>query len=598
MTPIRSFVRFLWSTARWQLVLAIVFSAILSLAEGVSLAMVFPVITLLGDQSHVSFGSSSASLPAGPRTQMLFHLLANLHLPRSQWLIALLLVVLVSVGLLGQLNRMLIILTGGVILRVRRELAAQLFRAILHADWSYLTTRRSSDLTHYLTDEASRVSHVAAALIGAVSNCMVGVFLLGVAVYLAPVLTVFVVVSFGLLVPWQRRAGRAIYESGDAISEKMSEVFDSSTDRLQNLKVVKVYGAQDAELEMFVRRYAAVTGEMLANQRRSIVSSSRFQWFSMAILCGVILLGLGPLHLTAISLLIFLFALLRATPRLEAVQVRLNEIMADLPAYAQVQQLLGECEAHSEREEQGGAAPRLTHELTFESVSFAYRTGAAAVLDCVDLTLPAGRITAIAGISGAGKSTLADLVMGLLIPVDGRIAADGVAITRANARAWRRSVGYVSQDTLLFHDTVRENLLWAKPDATDSDLAEAIETASAQFLYGLPDGLDTIVGDRGIMLSHGQRQRVALARAFLLKPALLILDEATNSLDLENEARILETVGAQGGRVTTLLISHRPSAVQVADRVYVLAEGKIKLQGEASQGEAQEGQAGVRLSRM
>lgn len=596
MTSFWSFVRFLWSTARWQLVLAIAFSAVLSLAEGVGLAMVFPVITLLGDQSTTAFGPTSASMPAGPRTQALFHLLASLRVPRSEWLLTLLLVVLVSVGLLGQLNRMLVILTGGVILRVRRELAAQLFRAILHADWSYLTTRRSSDLTHYLTDEASRVSHVAAALIGAVSNCMVGLFLLAIAMYLAPLLTLFVVVSFGLLVPWQRRAGRAIYESGDSISEKMSDVFDSSTDRLQNLKVVKVYGAQDAELELFVRRYAAVTGEMLANQRRSVVSSSRFQWFSMAILCGVILLGLGPLHLAAISLLIFLFALLRATPRLESVQVRLNEIMADFPAYTQVQRLLRECEANTEREEAIGTAPTLTRELTFDAVSFGYRAGAALVLDNVELMLPAGQITAIAGTSGAGKSTLADLVMGLLIPLSGRIATDGVAITHANARAWRRSVGYVSQDTLLFHDTVRKNLLWAKPDATDGDLLEAIQTASAQFIYSLPDGMDTVVGDRGMMLSHGQRQRVALARAFLLKPALLILDEATNSLDLENEAYILETVLARGTQVTTLLISHRPSALRVADRVYVLAEGKMKPQEKIIGGEAMRREAEVRLS--
>ena len=151
------------------------------------------------------------------------------------------------------------------------------------------------------------------------------------------------------------------------------------------------------------------------------------------------------------------------------------------------------------------------------------------------LTLKAGCITAIAGGSGVGKSTIADLVMGLLFAQEGSIAADGFAVTRENARAWRRRIGYVSQDTLLFNDSIRANLLWGKPDASEAEMMDALEEANAQFVQELPDRMSTTVGDRGMRLSHGQRQRIALARALLLKPELLILDEATNSLDLENE---------------------------------------------------------------
>ena len=133
----------------------------------------------------------------------------------------------------------------------------------------------------------------------------------------------------------------------------------------------------------------------------------------------------------------------------------------------------------------------------------------------------------------------------------------------------------MSQDTHLFHDSVRNNLLWAKPGATDAELNEAIEAARADFIGNLSHGIDTLVGDRGMMLSHGQRQRIALARAMLLKPSVLILDEATNSLDLENEQSILRTVKERGNSVTTLLISHRPSAVAFADRVYVLDAGGV-----------------------
>jgi ABC-type multidrug transport system fused ATPase/permease subunit len=255
------------------------------------------------------------------------------------------------------------------------------------------------------------------------------------------------------------------------------------------------------------------------------------------------------------------------------VQTKVNELVADLPAYTAIESFLAECAEHTEGEN-FGPAPEFRRELRFAGVRFAYAAGSAWVLDGVDLTLEVGKVTAVAGLSGAGKSTIADLVMGLLMPQEGTIAVDGVEITRANARAWRRRVGYVSQDTLLFNGSVRENLLWAKPGATEAEIGEAIEAASAEFCYGLAGGLDSPVGDRGMMLSHGQRQRIALARALLLRPELLILDEATNSLDLENEANILKTVRENGRGVTTLLISHRPSAVEIADVVYFLEDGR------------------------
>ncbi len=296
----------------------------------------------------------------------------------------------------------------------------------------------------------------------------------------------------------------------------------------------------------------------------------------LALLCGVILLGLQVLHLAAGAMLIFLFAFMRATPRVAAVQGKMTELLTDLPAYAEIVRFLGECRAHSEVGDVGAKALAFEREIALRGVRFAYSADGNTVLDGVDLTLPAGRVTVVAGSSGAGKSTVADLVMGLLLPQEGAVLVDGVALTRANARAWRRQVGYVSQDTLLFHDTVKRNLLWAKPEATETELAEAIGAARAEFVYGLELGLETVVGDRGMMLSHGQRQRIALARALLLRPALLILDEATNSLDLENEEGILRTAAGLQGRVTTLLISHRPSAMRFADAVYVLEAGTIR----------------------
>jgi len=620
LRSLRTFIGLLWRSARWQLVAAVALATLLSLTEGVSLVMVFPLIALLGDPSKTDPAPS-----AGPRTQMLFHLLMATHIPRSAWLGTILVVVILSVGLLTQLNGMLSTLTIDIILPVRKKLAGQIYEAILHADWTFLTRRRSSDLTHYLTTEMARVGTLAGSLIALLSNGMVGLLMLALACYYAPLLTLLLLVCFALLIPWQRRSGKAIYNAGRETSNKMGKVFESSMERLQNLKVVKAYGAQDAELDLFTRRYGDLIKELVANEWRSVAAARRFQMVSLVLLCGLILLGLNTLHLAAPAMLVFLFAFVRATPRLNLVQAKVNEILTDLPAYNRIEAFLVECAENSEAGEpglkplfvQGGnggaeappshrqgevvfrggdVAPTLERELRLRDVRFAYAPDSPVVLDGLSLEFEAGKITAVAGLSGAGKSTVADLVMGLLVADAGSVEADGVAIMRGNARAWRRRIGYVSQDTLLFHDTVRANLLWAKPSATDAELAETIDGASAGFVYALGQGIETVVGDRGMMLSHGQRQRIALARALLLKPSLLILDEATNSLDLENEESILNVV--KGLRVTTILISHRPSAVAVADRVYVLERGRVKLSGswdavKAAMQDELEAQAGV-----
>ena len=570
----------LWRSARWQLVGAVALATLLSLTEGVSLVMVFPLIALLGDP-----GKADA---AGPRTQMLFHLLAATHIPRSAWLGAVLVVVVLSVGVLTQLNGMLSTLTIDIILPVRKKLAGQIYEAILHADWTFLTRRKSSDLAQYLTTELARVGTMAGSLIALLSNGMVGLLMLGLACYYAPLLTVLLLACFGLLVPWQRRSGKAIYNAGQETSNKMGKVFESSMERLQQLKAVKAYGAQDAELALFTGRYGELIEELMANEWRSVAASRQFQMVSLVLLCGLILLGLNTLHLAPAAMLVFLFAFVRATPRLNIVQTKVNEILTDFPAFTRIEAFLLECAENSEVGDVSDPTS-MTMEpslrwgtrpvgVMLRGVRFAYSAGGPVVLDGVTLEFEAGKITAVAGLSGAGKSTVADLVMGLLVADAGVVEADGVAITRANARAWRRRIGYVSQDTLLFHDSVRANLLWAKPGATDDELGAAIDAASAGVVYRLAQGIETVVGDRGMMLSHGQRQRIALARALLLKPSLLILDEATNSLDLENEESILRVVKGLG--VTTILISHRPSAVAVADRVFVLEHGSVKASGE------------------
>jgi ATP-binding cassette subfamily C protein len=557
MTSFLEFLRFLWRAMRWKLVFAVALSLVLSLTEGAGLALMFPLIALLGGATRAGWA---------------FHLLTRSGLPERVWLPTVMVALLASVGALNSLTAALNALEMDIILRVRETTASMLYRAMLRADWGFVAKRRSAGLTHLLTGELHRMGTLGGGIATVLGNAMLAALMLGVAAYLSPVLTLVVVAAFAALVPWQQRVGRDMFTAGQKISAMSEEVANSSVERLQHLKVIKAYGTQEAELRVFDARLQVLTKEMTAMEWRATGASRGFQLISMGVMCGVILLGLGPLHLSPAAMLVFLFAFLRTSPRVGFLQGKVNSMLVDLPAFGRIQTFLAECRLHEEEAGRNEIAPELTRELKVCAVQFSY--GATEILRGLDLTLRAGEITALAGVSGAGKSTLADLLMGLLVANAGTIEVDGVALTRANVRSWRHRVGYVSQDTLLFHETIRQNLLWARPEATESELAEAIEAANAQFCYKLPMGLETVAGDRGTMLSHGQRQRIALARAFLLRPALLILDEATNSLDGENEAAILTTVKARAG-LTTLLISHRPSALAFGDVVYQMEGGVI-----------------------
>jgi ATP-binding cassette, subfamily C, bacterial len=220
--------------------------------------------------------------------------------------------------------------------------------------------------------------------------------------------------------------------------------------------------------------------------------------------------------------------------------------------------------------------------VRFEDVRFGYDADRE-ILHGVSFEIPAGKTVAVVGPSGSGKSTIADLANGLLQPTRGRLLLDGHGLGPGEIRQWRRQVGYVGQDTVLFHQSVRENLLWARPEATEDELREALLLASAGFVYELPGGLESIVGDRGILLSSGQRQRISLARALLRKPTLLILDEATNALDVENEARVLDAlrdaIREQNGSLTVLMIAHRATAIRRADRIFELEDGRVARAG-------------------
>jgi subfamily B ATP-binding cassette protein MsbA len=226
------------------------------------------------------------------------------------------------------------------------------------------------------------------------------------------------------------------------------------------------------------------------------------------------------------------------------------------------------------------ALPRFAREVRYEDVSFSY--GDRLVLEGVSFTVRRGEVVALVGASGGGKTTLANLLPRFWDPTGGRVTLDGVDLRDATLQSLRAQLAVVSQETVLFNDTVRANIAYGRPDLSAEEVERAARMAHAhEFIAALPRGYDTVVGEKGVLLSGGQRQRIAIARAFLKDAPVLVLDEATSALDAESERevqRALEALmgsGPSGGPRTTLVIAHRLSTIRGADRIVVLAGGKV-----------------------
>jgi ATP-binding cassette, subfamily C, bacterial len=458
-------------------------------------------------------------------------------------------------------------------------LRQRLYRAIINARWIALSRSRTAELHYALTEQLERAGDLPYQLLTLCTHVLIGAVYLLMALRLSAAMTaVAVACGGGLLLLLWNRTGQA-RQAGERLYEATGSMFAATSEHLGGLKAAKSYGAEERSAAIFSELSAGVAQANLRTARLFANVRAMFDIGSVVVLSVVVSTSIAVLRLSSASVLLLLFLFARLVPRFSGLQGSYNQLVHELPAFSSVIALIERYESWSEPKGSASAPTMLGAGVSLHGVSFSYEGGRAAV-STVNLLVPARRTTAIVGPSGAGKSTIADLVMGLLLPDEGHVAVDGAALTPERIRAWREQIGYVAQDTFLFHDTVRANLLWARPDASDAELEECLRRAAADgFVHRLPRGLDTVIGDRGTSLSGGERQRLALARALLRAPSLLILDEATSAVDAENELRIQRAVEELHDHVAVLLITHRISTVRVADAIYVVEGGRVVESG-------------------
>ena len=464
-------------------------------------------------------------------------------------------------------------------------LRQRLYEAVAVADWKHLAALRRSEILSTITVNVGWVAMGVLALLQlGVATILVAVQL-AVAVRISPWVTALaagtgaaLIVSMAPLISRSRRLGRELVDDNHG-------VLAAVTGFLEGLKLAKAHGLEATHVTTFSRAIRRSRASQVAFATAQSAATAVQLVVTAAVLALVVDIAVERLHLKLASLLVIAFIFSRVVPQITTAQRNIHQVAQSLPAFGDLLDVIESCEAAAEPAPVGadGAGRRgLTRGIRLEGVSFSYgaAAGEPAVLHDVTLEVPAHRTTALVGASGAGKTTLADIVVGLVTPTAGRVLVDDQPLTAGDRAAWRAGLGLVPQDPFLFHDTLRANLLWARPDATDEELWEALATAAAtDFVGGLAEGLDTVVGDRGTRLSGGERQRVALARALLRRPDLLVLDEATSSLDTANERAIREALARLHGRTTMLVIAHRLSTVSHADTIVVLDHGRVVESG-------------------
>jgi ATP-binding cassette subfamily C protein len=486
-----------------------------------------------------------------------------------------------AIGAQGLLERRQAGLTNIIQHEFVTTLRTRLYRAIVGAKWTEFARVRASDFKHVLTDEVGRVGAATYSLIDLSVVVATSLVYVALAARVSPGMTGLVIVCGALLALTVRRKIENARLAGEHHWESSVRLHRAISEHLGSLKMAKGYGMEDRHADVFVRLSADLSDVGLETTQSYSRLKQQLSLGTAAVLAVIVYVSYTVLAVSTAQLLLLLFLFGRLVPRLTSLYQKTQSLATLLPAFAAVSEMERRCLAAAEPPVERRLEIELNHRIALDQITLDYRDdGQSPAVRDVSLTITAGTTTAIVGPSGAGKSTLADLLMGIIEPSRGRVLVDGTPLTRDHLPAWRHRIGYVPQDTFLFHESVRANLLWARPDADEEDLWRSLRLAAADtFVAALPQGLDTVVGDRGVLVSGGERQRLSLARALLRRPRLLILDEATSSLDSENEVRIQQAIKNLHQQMTIVVITHRLSTVRDADLIHVLDQGQLVESG-------------------
>ncbi len=461
-------------------------------------------------------------------------------------------------------------------------LRAKVQKKILQLPVRFFDNNKSGALVSRIMSDVEGVRNLVGTglvqLFGGILTAIISLILL---INISPMMTLYVLVPvsiFGLISLKAFSYIRPIFRQRRVIN---AEVTGRLTETLSGVRVIKGFNAESQE----VKTFEAGVDRLFQNVKKSLTSTSLVT-SSATFLLGVAstgIMGIGGYmiinqQLTIgefLSFTLYLGFMIAPIIQMSNIGSQLTEALAGLDRTEEIMNM----EPEDDEKERTVEIKNMKGEIIFDNVSFAYEEDKE-VIHNISFTAQPGSVTALVGTSGSGKSTIASLVASFITPDSGKVAVDGIDIAKIKLDSYRSNLGVVLQDDFLFEGTIKENILFPRPDASEEQLIYAVEAAHVkEFTDRFEDGLDTLIGERGVKLSGGQRQRVAIARAILADPKILILDEATSNLDTESETYIQASLKELMKGRTTFVIAHRLSTIRQANQILVIEKGKIEEQG-------------------
>lgn len=472
------------------------------------------------------------------------------------------------------------------------ELRVKVQKKILSLPINFFDNNKSGALvSRIMTDVEGVRNLVGTGLVQLIGGTITSVLALILLINISPSMTIFTLVPVGLFAFIALKAFGRIRPIFRERGKLNAEVTGRLTETLNGVRVIKGFNAENSENKTFEdgarRLYENVKSSLTAT---AVVTSSGTFLIGFAS-AGILAMGgyfmieneltSGEL-ISFISLLAFMIA---PIVQMSNIGSQLTEAFAGLDRTEEIMKM----DPEDMVDDRPIVLDKVQGDIEFNNVSFAYEEGKE-VLKGISFKAPPGSVTALVGSSGSGKSTTASLAATFLSPKKGMVTIDGHDITKVNLSSYRKNLGVVLQDDFLFEGTIRENILFPRPDATESELLDAVKGAYVnEFTDRFEDGLDTVIGERGVKLSGGQKQRISIARALLANPKVIILDEATSNLDTESETFIQKSLDGLMRDRTTFVIAHRLSTIRKANQILVIEEGEIVERGTHDELIAKEG---------
>jgi len=462
------------------------------------------------------------------------------------------------------------------------ELRAQVQKKVLSLPISFFDNTKSGALVSRIMSDVEGVRNlIGTGLVQLFGGTFTAIISLVILIDLNPWMTLFVFVPisvFGFIALKAFKYIRPVFRTRGKIN---AEVKGRLTETLAGVRVIKAFNAEEQENKVFEKG----VDQLFQNVKKSLTATA-LMTSSSTFLLGIAstgIMGMGGYYMMEGTMTVgeFLFFtlilgfMIAPIVQMSNIGSQLTEALAGLDRTEELMNMTAE-EDDVNRNIQ---LNNIKGHLIFDDVSFSYDEGKE-VLHNINFEAIAGSVTALVGSSGSGKSTIAGLSATFLNPISGKVTIDNHDLTKVNLSSYRSNLGVVLQDEFLFEGTIRENIMFPRPNASVNQLLQAVEAAYVnEFTDRFDDGLDTLIGERGVKLSGGQRQRIAIARAILADPKIIILDEATSSLDTESEALIQKSLAELTRNRTTIVIAHRLSTIKKADQILVIEAGHIAERG-------------------